>query len=858
MISATAILLFMHHGGDAPVIFTCQAGEEKSATQQQPNLRESDLHWALAVSARDDDQDPIRATHHFLAAARAAALAGDESRAENCLIAASFPAQSLDRYLIHSVKGAVFSPDSTRLLTYNDSGVAWLWDVTQTEPLQSFRHEKQILRAQFNTDATRVLTYSRDGTVRLWKIGQENPPSTFSHDDEVTGALFTSDETRILSWSKDKTARIWDVNQPDKPLLTFQHEGPVTSAALNTEETRLLTGGDDFSARLSNAKTGQLIRKFVYEPRDELDSWMKSKVSDVAFCDDDAHISFQTYDGTYLLDAATGKQIGRYSREFTGSEPRFINEKRGVISFYHQDKGDAFQSFRHGINISHELDARIAEFNDDRTRFLTLLDYRYYGYTGDGWVQLWETDGEKPLRTFHHDGVINGAAFAPDADRILTYSGDGTARLWDVSQGYLPRTIRHRRGVKGALLSPDGKLLLTWTDRGTARLTELGRADRGEPIGECKAGYPGYLRWIRLPPKGLEAVAWDPYEKTIPYVDVARHKTVRTFTIDTNVNQVTVSPDGDFLLAVGDKAGWLFALNQDEPLATFEGAIEGQVVFNSDASLVFLETRAAGVLFDINQRKILKTFPKGPERNQIASVVFTAEGVRILTPGTGHLHLWKIDGDSPLRSFPYELLLEKAIYSPDGTRFLTWSKLHKQGVTASLWHVNDPQQRHRFPPQTGFDQAEFSPDGAFIVSWSNSVGDPVQLWDADRGELVTDYHLPGHIAYIRFMPDGNRFVTVSWEQQTQLWDHDHEKPLRTFQHSKLLRVPAFADGGASFLAQADGKVFRWNLGVDRTRTIEQQQQDYERKTATRLDASGRLQPLSFADWQKQFSIENSP
>ena len=198
--------------------------------------------------------------------------------------------------------------------------------------------------------------------------------ATFHHDDEVSGAKFTADEKAILSWSKDKTARLWDVNRPDRPLVTFPHDGAVTGAVLSADETRLLTSGDDYTARLWDAKSGRLIHKLVYEPRDSLDASMKTTVTDAAFCDNDLHISFRCYDGTYFWDAASGKQVATFDRIFTGDKPRFITQTRGVVGFHDEPEGKAVRTFHHGLDIGHELDVTVAAFNSDRTRFLTLLD----------------------------------------------------------------------------------------------------------------------------------------------------------------------------------------------------------------------------------------------------------------------------------------------------------------------------------------------------------------------------------------------------------------------------------------------------------------------------------------------------
>jgi WD40 repeat protein len=833
----------------------CRASDAKPTEDQQTQLRLSGLEWALGATARDDHRDPILAAHHFFRAARAARLAGQESHVTSYLIAASYSAAAEDHYLVHAVRGAVFSPDSKRLLTYSDGPIAWLWGIGQTEPLRSFHHEKEILAANFNNDATRVLTYSLDGTVRLWSIEQAKPLAILRHDDEVSGGEFLTDETKILSWSVDNTARIWDVNQPGRAVFTFRHQGPVTGAVFNADQTKLLTSGDDNTARLWDAKTGKLIHKLVYEPRDQLDAWMKTRITEVAFCDDESHISFRCYDGVYLWDAVDGNLIRRFLlTDFTGSKPRFITRTKGVVAFYKHFDGKAVRTFHHGLDVRHDLEVKIVGFNEDRTRFLTKLDWKYYGSTSFGWVQLWETDGAKPLRTFHHKDFINGAAFLNRSNHILTYSQDGTARLWDIDQGRTPRTIRHRRSVTGALLSPNEKLLLTWTDQGTARLTERNREDRGQLLGRFTPEWPGRFLWSQLPPAGLRAITWDPYEKTIRHVDIAKKDVVRLFVIEKNVDTVALSPDGSYLFATGDRRGWLWNTNRLQHIATV-ATTEARAVFNTDASRVFYQTKEGGVLFDVKRRQILKKFVRRGDDDAIVKVTFAEDGIRIFTKGFRHVRLWDLDRQAPLRTFERDERIPKVVFSDDGTRFVTWFGQLPVGPV-HLWHVDQEEPRRVFRNQDKFSYAVFSPDATRMLSWSRS--DRARVWDANTGRLVTTFRPHGHISLARFTADGQRVLTVTDDRKAYLWDLHLEEPLRTFQHTSQIDGPAFADGGDSLIGQGDAKVIRWNIAVDQVRTIERQQRDHEIKTATRLDRSGRLLPLTQEEWQRRRAETLSP
>jgi len=90
----------------------------------------------------------------------------------------------------------------------------------------------------------------------------------------------------------------------------------------------------------------------------------------------------------------------------------------------------------------------------------------------DGTVRLWEVASGKEVRRFiGHTGPTYGAAFSPDGKYILTSSEDETARLWDVKTGEeIRRFTGHTDEVNNVAFSPDGKYILTASFDHTARL----------------------------------------------------------------------------------------------------------------------------------------------------------------------------------------------------------------------------------------------------------------------------------------------------------------------------------------------------------------------------------------------------
>ncbi|MCP3960993.1 MAG: hypothetical protein GY719_24365, partial [bacterium] len=72
-------------------------------------------------------------------------------------------------------------------------------------------HLGEVRGAVFSGDDTRALTWGEDNTARLWDAATGlaiRPP--LEHLSEVRGAVFSGDDTRALTWGEDNTARLWD------------------------------------------------------------------------------------------------------------------------------------------------------------------------------------------------------------------------------------------------------------------------------------------------------------------------------------------------------------------------------------------------------------------------------------------------------------------------------------------------------------------------------------------------------------------------------------------------------------------------------------------------------------------------
>ena len=85
---------------------------------------------------------------------------------------------------------------------------------------------------------------------------------------------------------------------------------------------------------------------------------------------------------------------------------------------------------------------------------------------------MWDTStGQTLVELRGHTGVVQGVAFSPDGERLVTAGGDRTARVWDSKTGSRLLILRgHTALVNSAVFSPDGRHIVTASVDNTAQV----------------------------------------------------------------------------------------------------------------------------------------------------------------------------------------------------------------------------------------------------------------------------------------------------------------------------------------------------------------------------------------------------
>jgi WD40 repeat protein len=152
-----------------------------------------------------------------------------------------------------SINGLAFSPDRSRLVSADSTGLVKLWDVGAGEERASVQaHEAGLVSAAFSPDGHRFATASYvDGDVRLWDAADGRPRGSLPRPSTaVAGLAFAPDGTTLATARGDGIASLWDVATGRELGSVRAPSGALQSVAFSDDGRMLATGGVDGSVRL--------------------------------------------------------------------------------------------------------------------------------------------------------------------------------------------------------------------------------------------------------------------------------------------------------------------------------------------------------------------------------------------------------------------------------------------------------------------------------------------------------------------------------------------------------------------------------------------------------------------------------
>jgi WD40 repeat protein len=389
----------------------------------------------------------------------------------------------------------LFSPDSSRLVTFGDDESVVLWDVTSGKPIRKFTdHTDSILAAAFSPDGKTLATGGLDFRILLWNLETEAEPRILrGHAAGIRALAFDPSGQVLASADLDNTIATWKLTAADVP--TLKERAAVTGLSFSTKQNALV---------FSNVAGALRVWDFS-EPE-------SSKKADgdclsFAFSDDQSQLALISPDGKLRISTATG--AGPLTFEEIAGLPALTNRGASPIVFSPDgsllaclvDDGSrvllfeiATKSPRHtfaiprgkATSLAFRSDGKmLAAGTDDKAvllwdptsgesigRLEAMFPVRNLAFRPDSddlaaigaqddFVQFWNSRSQAAgLRIDGHKSQVTCLTFTYDGRRLITGSADRTVRIWDAETGQELLTLTDtKQDVTAVAVDADGKRL---------------------------------------------------------------------------------------------------------------------------------------------------------------------------------------------------------------------------------------------------------------------------------------------------------------------------------------------------------------------------------------------------------------
>ena len=605
-----------------------------------------------------------------------------------------------------AVMSAVLSPDGRLVLSGSSDGTMKLWDAATGRLIRTFEgHNGAVDAVLFTRDGKRAISASNDKTIKLWDLASGRVLRTFEgHTGEVKSIALSRDGGSVLSASFDKTLRLWDLAS-GRLLRTFNgHAAGVSSVAISPDGRFAIASDQAATIRLWDIATAQTVRTFKAPPL--------SGIISVTFSPDGATFMSSGFDKTMRLwDVASDRLL----RTFTGHAD-------AVLTAAFSPDGARVVSGGFGTDL------RLWDVATGRLINSFTFTQRPF------WSLAWTPDGKKVLAgaasamlldpvsgqpTLEFKGsssLVASVAMLPDGTRAVAGGGETTLKLWDLRNGRLLNSMGDTPRVKSIAVTLDGATVLSGSSDGQFRLFDIATAQRLRTF-EGQVGLTGGAALSR----DGKLAAGGGSDKAIKLWDVATGRVLRTLTGSPHgIGSVAFSPDGR-QLASGSYDIRVIPQGFDSTLKTW----------------------------DVASGRLLRTL--SGHVNQIRSVVFSADGSRIVTGSSDStIKLWDAASGKVLRTFTGHAASVNAVaISADGSRLLSGSF----DRTIRLWDVASGNVIRTFTGHTaGVDSVAFSPDGKRILSGSDDT--TMRVWDLERGNLQASFLSTADNEWLAITPEG--------------------------------------------------------------------------------------------------------
>jgi WD40 repeat protein len=578
-----------------------------------------------------------------------------------------------------------------------------IWDLARRRRLLDVQGHETAVEAVAFRPGLEWLSVGNDNRVKLWTPGRAAPTWSRAIDGPaLTRAAFVSSSQRLLLGNVAGQVRMEPLRGGRAILDVTAHANAIGALALSLDGRRLATWG--------SGKQSSGVRD--------------TKVKVWSLADPSRPV---------LLAGEPGFPPG-HSLVFSPDGRKLMTGKiAGGFDVWNAETGSLERSLGGG----------------DAVPFLEPLPGERGVVSAGSGLALWNLgDGSVREIASGHGHSVQGVAVSPDGRTAFSASFDQTLRAWDLATGAHRATWRAGDKLHDVRLSPDGTAVATCGAQITLRESATG---------DVVWSKPGYV----YPFRGCLAFSADGKEL---YVATGAGAVVEISAADgTETARLPLAGNAGPVGSLDAAGGVLAAVASDGRVVVFEPALrrirselrglssedgaKGLAV-SADGSRVAVATRAAIYVWTLTASDTPRVarLPGVAGGNDLQSIAFTRDGLRLLTTGRGELSLWDA-----------VTLRRLAVARPNGGRagWLNGTAVTPDGRsvivglddgTVAAWRFEESEEVRTYRGQHGLLlKWAWSADGRRIAAIDAAPGgtNHVVLFDESAAQPVATIESPG-------------------------------------------------------------------------------------------------------------------
>lgn len=347
------------------------------------------------------------------------------------------------------INSIAFSHDDSQLVSGSRDATVRVWDVKTGRQTHRLDAKAFVLSVAFNPSSNLIACGTADNQLIMWRLDPGKTTMVWRRDahgfegDTVDCISFSPDGSQLATGGFDGTVRIREVEWGNQTKVLRGHHATVFSAVYAPDSKRLLSASEDGTVKLWNLERLSESRILTGHTQ---------SVNSIDF----------SPDGNWLLSAS-----GRNREDASSIRPEPIDNS---VRLWNLQTG---KSERLGVHADSVTDV---EFNP-----VIPEGHRFVSSSMDGTIRFWQREegwGFEEV-TAHGGEPVNGIAFHPNGDQLVSAGSDYRLRVWNVdSQSEVVELNGHQSPVLDVTWSGNGK----WIASAAAKEIIVWNARSGEIV----------------------------------------------------------------------------------------------------------------------------------------------------------------------------------------------------------------------------------------------------------------------------------------------------------------------------------------------------------------------------------------